>query len=93
MIAESRAHLSSVGTGPQALAQLLDINADIEQSGAVWQEESYDRIIRDEEHLYRVVQYVGRNPSQGGLPRTDWYRWLHPDWEACGWKFEDAASP
>ena len=66
------------------------INADIEQSGAVWQEESCDRIIRDEEHLYRVVQYIGRNPSQAGLPRAGWYRWLHPDWEACGWKFEDA---
>ncbi len=46
-------------------------------------------VSRDDEHLYRVVQYIGRNPSQAGLPRESWHRWLHPDWEACGWRFED----
>ena len=65
------------------------INAACGRTGAIWQAESYDRIIRDEEHLYRVIQYIGRNPAQAGLTRKCWYRWIHPIWEACGWRFED----
>jgi hypothetical protein len=57
--------------------------------GTLWQEESYDRIVRDEEHLFRVVQYVGNNPGKAGLPREQWHRWVHPDWEAAGWGFRD----
>jgi hypothetical protein len=59
-------------------------------SGRLWQEESYDRIIRDEEHLWRVVQYIGRNPAQAGLPRESWVRWIAPDWHEAGWDFVDA---
>jgi hypothetical protein len=48
------------------------------------QQESYDRIVRDEEHLYRVVQYIGRNPSMAGIPRERWLRWIDPSWRAAG---------
>lgn len=64
----------------------------IKQRGAaspLWQEESYDRIIRDEEHLYRVVQYIGANPRRAGLPLEKWHRWINPEWHACGWNFQD----
>lgn len=57
--------------------------------GAIWAEESYDRIIRDEEHLFRVVQYIGNNPRKANLPTSEWTRWVHPDWAACGWGFRD----
>ncbi len=58
-------------------------------SGMVWQDESYTRIIRDREHLWRVVQYIGRNPKLANIPRDAWRRWVHPDWEACGWGFRE----
>lgn len=58
------------------------------RSGTLWEEESYDRIIRDEEHLYRVIQYIGRNPSKAGLCDADYVLWLHPDWVKAGWRFE-----
>lgn len=61
-------------------------------SGGLWQEESYDRIIRDEEHLWRSLQYIGQNPRRAGLPEAAWRRWVHPAWEAAGWRFLDEAA-
>jgi putative transposase len=58
-------------------------------SGALWSQESYDRIIRDEEHLYRVIQYIGNNPIKAGVEKEQWNRWIHPAWERAGWKFHD----
>lgn len=57
-------------------------------SGNLWQQESFDRIIRDEEHLWRTIQYIGRNPELAGLPRIVCPRWIRPEWEALGWRFE-----
>jgi hypothetical protein len=65
------------------------VNRLLGRSRTLWQEESYDRIIRDEEHLFRVVQYIGNNPAKAGLPRACWHRWIHPDWQAAGWDFRD----
>jgi putative transposase len=70
----------------------IAINAAAQRTGRVWQQESYDRIVRDEEHLWRVVQYIGRNPSQANLPAGSWSRWMNPDWEAVGWRFVDVAG-
>ena len=64
------------------------INEREKGKGELWQQECYDRIIRDEEHLYRVVQYIGRNPQRAKIPAKRWFRWMNPDWEAAGWKFE-----
>jgi putative transposase len=64
------------------------INRACERQGVVWQEESFDRIIRDEEHLWRCIQYVGRNPSLARLRVDACLRWIRPEWEALGWRFE-----
>ena len=64
------------------------LNAVVERSGELWQQECYDRIIRDAEHLHRVIQYLGRNPAQAGLPPSEWFRWIDPAWQAAGWDFE-----
>ena len=66
------------------------VNKRLRRHGTLWQEESFDRIIRDEEHLFRVVQYIGNNPRKAKLPHDQWHRWIHPDWEAAGWGFRDA---
>lgn len=63
-------------------------NKILNREGTFWEPESYDRIIRDEEHLYRVVQYIGRNARIAGLPESCWHRWLCPEWRDAGWQFE-----
>jgi putative transposase len=65
------------------------VNQLIGDKGTLWQDESYDRIVRDEEHLWRIVQYIGRNPHQARLPTNQWHRWLDPSWESAGWRFID----
>ena len=64
------------------------INEREQLAGSLWQQECYDRILRDEEHLYQVLQYIGRNPYAAGIPRAKWRRWVNPDWEKAGWVFE-----
>jgi hypothetical protein len=65
-----------------------EINLHFGLEGPVWQEESFDRIIRDAEHLYRAVQYTGANPEKAGLDRDDYRPWIRPEWEKLGWRFE-----
>lgn len=64
------------------------INKQEQLTGAIWQQESYDRIVRDEEHLYRVVQYIGSNPQRSGIREQDWHRWVNPQWQEAGWDFQ-----
>jgi REP element-mobilizing transposase RayT len=63
------------------------INGALGDEGELWQDESYDRIIRDEEHLWRVIQYIGANASRAGLPLESCPRWIRPEWIALGWRF------
>jgi REP element-mobilizing transposase RayT len=56
--------------------------------GDLWQEESFDRIVRNEEHLYRCLQYIGRNPSKARLTTNECRLWIRPEWVALGWDFE-----
>jgi len=46
--------------------------------GQFWHHESYDRLIRDREELYRIICYVLDNPIKAGLSkeRKDW-RWSY----------------
>lgn len=37
------------------------------QTGSVWQENYFDRYIRDEEHFVRVAHYIQQNPVVAGL--------------------------
>jgi REP element-mobilizing transposase RayT len=62
------------------------INARRANKGELWQQESYDRIVRDEEHLYRCLQYIGRNPARAGLTPMACPLWVRPSWAALGWK-------
>jgi putative DNA methylase len=41
-------------------------------SGTFWQREYYDRVIRGEEHLRRVIDYVANNPVKSGLANWQW---------------------
>jgi putative transposase len=65
------------------------INGQSGAKGDLWQQESYDRIVRDEEHLYRCLQYIGRNPAKAGLARNECPIWIRPEWAALGWKLDE----
>ncbi|PYK98811.1 MAG: carbamoyl-phosphate synthase large subunit [Verrucomicrobia bacterium] len=55
---------------------------------AVWQDENYDRIVRDEKELERFRDYIECNPSKAGLHKTGFVlqvnRVLHLNHEASG---------
>ncbi|MEM7697045.1 MAG: transposase [Verrucomicrobiota bacterium] len=64
-----------------------EINQRLGRSGALWQAESYDRIIRDREYLWRCIQYIGRNPQRAGLGQSSYSLWINPQWKQLGWAF------
>ena len=53
------------------------INHSLQQHGAVWQEESFDRVLRSSEKPDEKIDYILANPVRGGL-LTNWheYSWL-----------------
>lgn len=82
---------------PDALSKIMhsrklwissNVNRIVGRSGILWQDEFFDRIIRDEEHLYRCIQYIGRNPQSAGLGAADCQLWLQPTWRQIGWDFD-----
>jgi len=60
-----------------------DCNKILSRSGAFWQDESFDRWVRDEKELYFVIRYILLNPVNAGLVNDwkDWkYTYCHPDY-------------
>jgi putative transposase len=45
--------------------------------GVIWQEESFDRILRSSENLDAKIAYILENPVRGGLANDWWeYKWI-----------------
>ena len=60
----------------------IKINETLNRKGALWQSESYDHIIRDEDELYRAMNYVMMNPVKANLIEywKDWkYTYLNEE--------------
>jgi len=53
------------------------LNRLLDRHGPVWQEESFDHVLRSNESLSETVNYICQNPVRAGLvsQETD-YRWL-----------------
>jgi len=66
----------------------LEINKKRGGEGSLWQEESFDRLIRDVEHLSKVVTYIGDNPRKAGLREGEYVLWLALDWIEAGWSLD-----
>jgi len=51
-----------------------ECNKILNRSGQFWQNESYDRLIRNRGELFRIISYVLDNPVKAGLceNRKDW---------------------
>jgi putative transposase len=69
------------------------INQHLGRSGDVWEAESYDTLVRDSEHLWKVVRYIGKNPGKAGIPEVRWVRYVDPEWEKVGWGFKSEVRP
>lgn len=52
--------------------------------GQVWQDEYFDRIVRDEDELREKVEYIFNNPWKR-WPEIDKYEWLYVNLEPLGW--------
>jgi type I restriction enzyme R subunit len=47
-----------------------ECNRLLGRRGAFWQDESYDHWVRDDDELYRIIEYVESNPVKAGLCRA-----------------------
>jgi len=77
--------------GPVSIPELLQaiksesahrINRVLGRTGRVWQDESFDHVLRCEESLAEKTAYILQNPVRAGLVgKLERYRWLwfHPE--------------
>jgi REP element-mobilizing transposase RayT len=54
----------------------LAINKLLKRKGQVWQEESFDHVLRSDEKLEATVQYIKDNPIKRRLCPDSRYKWL-----------------
>jgi REP element-mobilizing transposase RayT len=53
------------------------VNQVLESCGPLWQEESFDHAIRNEESMEQKIGYIRQNPVRRGLARVpEEYPWL-----------------
>ena len=58
-------------------ASVHSVNKALKRSGQLWQDESFDHVIRSSESLNEKVEYVMQNPVRKGLvSRPEDYKWL-----------------
>ncbi|HYM07381.1 MAG TPA: transposase [Terriglobales bacterium] len=64
-------------------ASARSVNKLLNQSGPIWQEESFDHVLRSSESFAEKLEYIRQNPVRRGLvKRVEDYPWL---WvEQCG---------
>lgn len=43
------------------------INTELNRSGKLWQDESFNQILRSEQHQWKVEEYIRNNPAKAGI--------------------------
>jgi REP element-mobilizing transposase RayT len=62
------------------------INKLLHLSGPLWEEESFDHVLRSDESLKEKIEYIRQNPVRRGLvDRPEDYRWLWVSPELVAW--------
>jgi REP element-mobilizing transposase RayT len=62
-------------------ASAHSINKLLKRRGKVWEEESFDRIMRSDENIFQKVEYICQNPMRKALIRErEEYPWLWREW-------------
>jgi DNA mismatch repair protein MutL len=82
--------LADVHGAPYGLSEILSgikgasahaVNEMLARKGRVWQEESFDHVLRSNETARAKVEYICANPVRKGLARNEGeYRWLWREW-------------
>ena len=57
-------------------ASSREINKILNTEGRLWQDESFDRLVRDDLELYNIINYVINNPVEAQLV-NNWKDWKH----------------
>ncbi len=52
----------------------FECNKYLNRKGRFWQDESFDRLIRDDKEFYNILEYVKNNPVKAGLVKN-WEDW------------------
>jgi len=61
-------------------ASAHSVNKALNRSGPVWQDESFDHVVRHAESMEAKVRYVRENPVRKGLvSKPEDYKWLFED--------------
>ena len=68
--------LSEVMKGIKGVSARL-VNKERGVTGKLWLDESYDRIIRDEEEYIEKLNYILQNPIKAGLSESGKYKYLY----------------
>lgn len=59
-----------------------------------WQEESYDRLVRDRREFEKIQSYIEENPVRAGLVRdAAEYRWSSAGWPTGGSTADQGSAP
>lgn len=62
-------------------ASAHSVNRLLERRGHVWQDESFDHMLRSDEGVRQKAEYICANPVRAGLVSTvDEYRWMWRAW-------------
>lgn len=70
------------------------VNRIMNTSGPVWQEESFDHVLRSQESLEQKLEYIQQNPVRRGLvEKPEDYRWLWIEQDPCASDSRVEASP
>ena len=101
-VGESRTELSPIAKIMHSIKSFTahEINRILSREGQVWQHESYDHWVRDDEEMERIVRYIDANaPSAELVDKPHEYLWCSAhdrflrDGELTGWLGEDGQKP
>jgi len=69
-------------------------NRALRRRGSLWQDESFDRVVRADENIRRACEYVVQNPVRAGIvDRVEEYRWIWREWVEGDGTGEGACPP
>ncbi len=85
VIMPNHVHLAARALGDHQIEDVLkswkgfasrEINKTLGKKGQFWQEDSWNRIIRDHDHWLRVMQYIANNPTKAHLREGEFTTWF-----------------
>jgi REP element-mobilizing transposase RayT len=64
-----------------------EVNRSMSRKGKFWQEDYFDRYIRDENHYFATISYIESNPVKAGLCKSP------EDWPYSSARFKNVSIP